>query len=391
MPTRKTKRSSTTGGRNNILGVVIVVCLIGIAYLLRQGILDLSSFGVGPEATSAPASPAGGGAAGAGEIQVFFTTPSLVYPDVAKNRTPPPYEQAIVADIDAAASSVDMATYEYNLSSISQALVRAKQRGVKVRMALDRENLDDPTMAKWAGALQGAKIPVSWEETDAFLHSKFIIIDGRVVWTGSWNATINDTYRNNNNLLRIADPQIVANYQAEFAQMAKSRFGTDKTAQTPYPRVRVGGTQAENYFSPEDGVRQHVVSWIDQASKSVDFLAFSYTSDEIGDAMIARQQAGVPVRGVFEKRNAQGIGSEFDRLAEAQVGVLADGNCYTMHDKVIIIDGRVVITGSYNFTGRAEDVNDENLLIIDDPAIAQLYEQEFERIYDQAQSPTSCQ
>jgi phosphatidylserine/phosphatidylglycerophosphate/cardiolipin synthase-like enzyme len=336
--------------------------------------------------------PGSGAAPGdTGAIQVFFTTPSLVYPDVAKNRTPPPSERAIIADIDAAASSVDMATYEYNLTSVADALVRAKKRGVKVRLALDRENLDDPAMAKWAGTVQDAKIPVSWEGTDAFLHSKFIIVDAALVWTGSWNATNNDTYRNNNNQLRITVPAIVANYQAEFAQMAAGNFSTRKKPKTPNPRVSVGGVPVENYFAPKDGVSSHVVDWIDQASQSIDFLAFSFTSDDIGDAMIVRQQAGLPVRGVFENRNAEGIGSEYERLRKAKVSVLSDGNCYTMHHKVIIIDRRVVITGSYNFTARAEDANDENLLILDDPALAEAYLKEFERVYAQAQTPTRCQ
>lgn len=390
MPARKSTRKQP-GGQNNLLGAVIVACLLGIGYLISRGVIDLSQFGIDPEVVGLPTSTAAAPPVDStGAIRAFFTTPSLVYPDVPKERRPPPYEQAIVADIDAATRSVDMATYEYNLTSISQALVRAQQRGVTVRLALDRENLDDPTMAKWAGVVQDANIPVHWEETDAFLHSKFIIIDKALVWTGSWNATINDTYRNNNNLLRITIPAIVQNYQVEFDQMADDKFGTKKAALTPNPLVRLGGERVENYFSPKDGVRQHVVSWVSKATTSIDFLAFSYTSDEIGDAMLDRLRAGVAVRGVYEKRNAQGIGSEFDRLKNAGVDVLVDGNCYTMHHKVIIIDGHIVITGSYNFTGRAEDVNDENLLIIDDPAIAQLYEQEFERVYSQAQSPTSC-
>jgi phosphatidylserine/phosphatidylglycerophosphate/cardiolipin synthase-like enzyme len=62
-----------------------------------------------------------------------------------------------------------------------------------------------------------------------------------------------------------------------------------------------------------------------------------------------------------------------------------------MHHKVIIIDRRVVITGSYNFTGRAEEVNDENVLIIDHPGIAEAYMAEFERVYAQAQSPPRCE
>ena len=61
-----------------------------------------------------------------------------------------------------------------------------------------------------------------------------------------------------------------------------------------------------------------------------------------------------------------------------------------MHHKLMIIDDRIVITGSYNFTSRAENDNDENLIIIDDPVLAQQYIAEFDRVYQQAQSPTRC-
>ncbi|EFO79376.1 phospholipase D/transphosphatidylase [Oscillochloris trichoides DG-6] len=375
-------RRSPQSTAKNILGTLIVVIILGIGYLFEQGLLDLSRFGL--ESSAPPV------ASNHQAIEVFFTTPSLIYPDVPKNRLPPPHEQAIIADIDAATRSIDMVTFEFNLSSISQALVRAKQRGVEVRLALDREELEDPVMAKWAGVVEDAGIPISWQESDAFLHSKFIIIDEQVVWMGSWNTTINDTYRNNNNLLRITIPELVANYQTEFEQMMAGRFSTSKQKSTPNPVIRYGNGQIENYFSPKEKPRQRIVEYISQARERIDFLAFSYTSDDIAQAMIERHNAGVVVRGVFEKRNAQGIGSEYPILLDAGVDVLSDGNCYTMHHKVIIIDRRIVITGSYNFTGRAEDLNDENLLIIDDPQLAELYMQEFERVFGQAERPTQC-
>jgi phosphatidylserine/phosphatidylglycerophosphate/cardiolipin synthase-like enzyme len=61
-----------------------------------------------------------------------------------------------------------------------------------------------------------------------------------------------------------------------------------------------------------------------------------------------------------------------------------------MHHKVMILDQRVVITGSYNFTRRAEEVNDENLLIIEDPGLARAFAEEFTRVYRQARVPTRC-
>jgi phosphatidylserine/phosphatidylglycerophosphate/cardiolipin synthase-like enzyme len=146
----------------------------------------------------------------------------------------------------------------------------------------------------------------------------------------------------------------------------------------------------ENYFSPQDGVAQHVVERVREAQEQIRFLTFSFTSDDIAQAMLDRQQAGVQVQGVFENRNAGGIGAEFDRLASGGADVWRDGNCYTMHHKVIIVDDATVITGSYNFTQRAEDTNDENLLIIDSPELAELYIAEFERVFAQAQNPTAC-
>jgi phosphatidylserine/phosphatidylglycerophosphate/cardiolipin synthase-like enzyme len=93
---------------------------------------------------------------------------------------------------------------------------------------------------------------------------------------------------------------------------------------------------------------------------------------------------------VFERQNATGTGSEYAKLKGGGVNVLYDGNCYILHHKIIIIDDRTVITGSYNFTGSAERDNDENLVIIDDPAIARTYLDEFNRTYAQAQTPTRC-
>jgi phosphatidylserine/phosphatidylglycerophosphate/cardiolipin synthase-like enzyme len=337
------------------------------------------------------AGPAARVETGQGAIEVFFTTPELVYPDVPRDRRPPAAERALVADLDAARATIDMASFEYNLASVSAALVRAERRGVRVRLALDREGLANPAMAKWAGAVEDAGIVVSWEESEAFLHSKFVVVDGRLVWTGSWNATINDTYRNNNNLLRIGVPAIVENYAAEFEQLAAGAFGAAKNEQTPHAAVRLPGAGVESYFSPREPVSPRVVERIARAGRSVDVLAFAFTDDAVGAALLARHAAGVPVRVVMEARNAEGSGSEYGRLRAGGVDTLEDGNCYTMHHKVIIVDRRVVITGSYNFTGRAETLNDENLLILDSPALAAAYTAEFERVYAQARVPLRCQ
>ena len=191
-------------------------------------------------------------------------------------------------------------------------------------------------------------------------------------------------------MLRFASRQIAADYTREFEQMFAGRFGTSKTSATPYPRVQLGSAHIEVYFSPEDGVAKHVLERLAAAKRSIHFMAFSYTSSAIADAMVAKVKAGLSVRGVFESQNAGGTGAAFNRLKQGGVDVLEDGNCYILHHKAIVIDARTVITGSYNFTNSAEKDNDENLVIVDDPNLARAYLDEFTRVYAQAQAPTRC-
>jgi len=325
-----------------------------------------------------------------GAIQVFFTTPALVYPDAPQQRRSSPLLGAVLADIDAGRVSVDLATFDFDIPSLADALLRAAARGVVVRLVVDSENLEAPEVSEQTGRLQRAGIAVHFDRREPFMHDKFLVVDGAVAWTGSWNMTDNDTWRNNNQMLRFASREIAADYTNEFEQLFAGRFGTSKRSATPYPQVQLGSARVEVYFSPQDGVAKHVLQRLDAAKKSIHFLTFSYTADSTAEAMVAQAQAGLQVHGVFESQNAGGTGSAFSRLRQGGVDVLEDGNCYILHHKVIIIDERTVITGSYNFTGSAEKDNDENLVIVDDPNLARAYLDEFARVYAQAQAPTRC-
>jgi phosphatidylserine/phosphatidylglycerophosphate/cardiolipin synthase-like enzyme len=207
--------------------------------------------------------------------------------------------------------------------------------------------------------------------------------------------TKNGTYRNNNNAVLITSTALAENYTAEFEEMFSGQFGPTSPADTPNPHVAITvetgegqerQVEVENYFAPEDEVAAEIIAEIEEAQSRIRFMAFTFTSDEIADAMLERAQAGVVVQGVMEERNAERDYSEYERLREVVHDVLTDGNPYIMHHKVIIIDDATVILGSYNFTGNAEDSNDENLLIIHDPEVAALFVAEFGRVYEQART-----
>src|SRR4051812_35372785 len=178
-----------------------------------------------------------------GAIRAFFTTPTLVYPDTPQQRPSSPLLAAVLADLDAARISVDLASFDFDIPAVSDALLRAAGRGVLVRLVVDSENLDTPEVSQQTGRLQRAGIAVHFDRREPFMHNKFVVVDGNVAWMGSWNVTDNDTWRNNNNMLRFASRPIAADYTNEFEQLFDGRFGTGKSSATPYPRVRVGGAQ----------------------------------------------------------------------------------------------------------------------------------------------------
>ena len=295
-------------------------------------------------------------------------------------------ENALVWLIDHAQQTIDMAVFEFNVQSVADALIRAHQRGVRVRVVYDNEHTEgDPQIDQ----LIAAGIPAVADERSALMHNKFFVFDADIVWTGSLNITENGIYRNNNNAIAIISQQLAANYTVEFEEMfIDHQFGPSSPANTPFPGTQVGDdTWVETYFSPDDQALQQLISLVNEAQQSVHFMSFSYTDYDLALAMMNRAAAGVEVAGLFETRGANTQYSECPTLLTYGLDVRLDSNPYTMHHKVIIIDGQTVAVGSFNYSTNATESNDENLLFIHNPVIAQLYEQEFYKLMGQANFP----
>ncbi len=115
-------------------------------------------------------------------------------------------------------------------------------------------------------------------------------------------------------------------------------------------------------------------------------MAFSFTSDELATAISAANDRGVLVQGVIDASQAAGNqGGEYEALLARGIDVRLDGEGGSMHHKVLVIDGVIVVTGSYNFSASAEEQNDENTLIVHDPALAEQYLDEFWRVWQFSQ------
>jgi phosphatidylserine/phosphatidylglycerophosphate/cardiolipin synthase-like enzyme len=310
---------------------------------------------------------------------VYFTNPI----DPSNTSYHGGIDESLAAAIDQARISIDMAIYDLNLWSVRDALISAHRRGVQVRVVSDSDNMDEQEIQE----LIEAGIQVLGDRRESLMHDKFVIIDRLEVWTGSLNFTTGGAYLDNNNLIRIRSSQLADDYTIEFEQMfTDDHFGTRKTPSTPHPTLSLNGSLIEAYFSPEDGTLAHILSTVNAATESIYFLAYSFTSDDLRQALISCAQSGITVAGVFDHdQYLFNTGTEYENLLNAGVDVHLDGNPRLMHHKVIIIDGQVVITGSYNFSNNAEHNNDENTLIIHNQDIAALYLAEFQQVYQNAQ------
>jgi phosphatidylserine/phosphatidylglycerophosphate/cardiolipin synthase-like enzyme len=369
-----------------VVGILVVAVVVGVAvWLLRDRLPGPTPSG--PETATKPSSsPAAANAA----YDIYFTTP--VYPDKPENRHGG-IDEHYVQFVDSATKTLDIADYDFDLENVAQATVRAKQRGVRVRMVTDSDTLTskDAAIKKALGILTSASIPIVGDERGPIMHDKFSVRDGQEIWTGSWNYTSGDTYRLNNNAVRMRSPELATMYTKEFEYMfVDKKFGPNRPKGNPNPSVDVGGMKVQLLFSPDNGVAARLAERISQAQSQIRFLAFSFTQDAMGQAVVNRAKAGVKVAGVFEKTGSETKFSEYGTMKQAGLEVYQDGNPYVMHHKVFVLDGKTTVFGSFNFSDGADKDNDENCMIVDDPTFASKFLEETDRMLALARNPSSA-
>lgn len=319
--------------------------------------------------------------------QVFFTDPTTINdPNNLAGSIP----EKLIERINAAQKSIYIAAFEFNLTPVAEALIAAKKRGVDVRWVTDDINGLEADETKDRGQfamLKKARIKIIDDGRGALMHNKFIIFDNQVVWTGSANLTVNDNFRNNNNVIVFDSPEIAAIYEREFSEMWDGQFGPRSPSTVDQQSVNLDGMPVQVLFSPEDNVLNAIIKLVESAKKSIYFMAFSYTFDDLEIAMQTRGEAGVDLKGIFETRASETEHSALPMLFCAGFPVRQDGNPGTFHHKVIIIDGKTVVTGSLNFSQNADRANDENTVIVTSTQVARLYKAEFDRRWAEARDP----
>ncbi len=316
------------------------------------------------------------------------------------------FKSKIINRINNTNYSLDIALYSFfGMDDVANAIIAAKNRGVKVRVVYDSRTTQSSMQLLLNSGIKISKRPSG---LSGIMHNKFAIFDARDatnendwIWTGSFNWTSSElNWRNN--AIEINDHNLANAFTKEFEEMwgsntddpnsANAKFGTQKLDNTPHT-FDVNGIPVSLYFSPSDNTEDKIKSTLLTADSSMYFALLIFTSDNLYNGISNRYQAGLrDIRGIIDDVNA--IGSEFTKLSA--IAQMFDYNLSnTLHHKYGIIDASypssfpAVITGSHNWSRAANEDNDENTLIIKDIYIANQYMQEFKKRYNDLGGTTS--
>lgn len=409
-------------------------------------------------------------------IQVYFNqNQASVYTDPYRqiNRYGDDLEQVIVDSINQAQTSIDIAVHELNLPHIAAALRDRAEAGVAIRVILENSystplkdrnltvlsDLDDYQQGKLTdlialvdhnhdGALSQDELAkgdalaildqahisrlddtADGSKGSGLMHHKFMVVDQRLVITGSTNWTLSgihgdftqpDSRGNANGLLVINNRSLAQVFATEFALMwgdgpdgaEDSQFGLQK----PYRAaqlVSVPGSTVEVQFSPTSktqpwstSVNGLIDKTLGQATQSIDMALFVFSEQTLANDLFQVRQRGVSIKALIDpdfayRSYSEGLDLLGLTLANHQchyearnypwpqpiatVGIpqLPEGD--KLHHKFAVMDGQTVIIGSQNWSQAANETNDENLLVIRNPTVAAHFQREFDRLYATAE------
>jgi phosphatidylserine/phosphatidylglycerophosphate/cardiolipin synthase-like enzyme len=139
--------------------------------------------------------------------------------------------------------------------------------------------------------------------------------------------------------------------------------------------------KTEIYFSLYDNPRKEIIKNINQAEAFINIAMYIFTDKEIAIPLAKARERGVKVRLYLDQDQVDYKYSQSRFLVQKGIKTRISTNNYIMHNKFAIIDNRILLTGSYNWTFSANHRNDENLMVIDDPEIIEIFQNQFEKLW----------
>ena len=322
-------------------------------------------------------------------------------------------EQVIVDFVAGARSTLDIAVQELDSEPIAQAVLDARWRGVSVNLFLEQDylrsplrlskGLPAPPKARSGESAEDALRRVQWGDDETSLaanrkilsallrsdvevkgdfnpqifHQKFALRDYRdrrpaargrpALLSGSANFTTTDTHRNLNHVFVFNSNAVCREYDTEFAELRQGRFGRQIHGDVPQV-FGLGGIPAKVLFAPEHTPELEIMKQMLKGSREVVFAIFTFAgSSGIDDTMLALARSGMKIRGVVDRDQASHGWAAPKTMKHANLSLFQPkkmSGVRKLHHKLMVIDERIVVAGSFNYTAPANDYNDENIFVL---------------------------
>lgn len=313
------------------------------------------------------------------------------------------FSDIVIEEINKAKEEIFVAMYSFSITEIRDAIKEAADRGVKVKIIYNTSrklNFEEFT-AGLEDAFEVVYLPMFKEPDDNYhMHHKFMIIDPEldtgVLLTGPWNWSYLQEDLDPNILMKIKDPEIISAYMSEIIRLSRGNFGYAKFRDLIYiPWAKkityASGENVEIWFSPgrkENSIETRIVDLILDARESIDIGVTIFDSHTIAKYLLDKAQNGVKVRIVVnattmdeEDSMIPWLKNKIEEYDLENLEIYAGGTLPTegepefsiFHHNNLIIDNKIVLTGTGNWTFGGFYFNDENTLIYFSPDIAEKF------------------
>ena len=327
------------------------------------------------------------------EISVFFS-PSKKLPE------------AIEQALDSATETIDLAIYSFSDTRTQTKIRDAAERGVTVRVILHNAKGESKTATKLEG--YGADV----RYVTKVMHHKFVIVDSARLLTGSSNWSRSAYSRYDEDLLRFVDEPELAAFQSEFdhiwnnaKEYGVKRFDDQRkpgnsgcenvyfTSANLEPYLYRGSPTFRTKVSLDDGVcGNRMIEAIEASKKGIKIATAHYRRHDLHDALLRAMKRGVQVEVLLDQQErhpdststSNALYDEALALAGAEVRYKVYSRCWNfrtalqMHCKYMIVDERLVLTGSLNWSENAELKTFENLVVVTDFDVVAKYVDRFQ-------------
>lgn len=320
-------------------------------------------------------------------------------------------EQVIVDFLDGARTSLDIAVQELDSEPIAQAILNARWRGVSVNLFLEQDYLRSPLRGKppKAPAPKPGETPeqalkrVQWDEDETDLaanrrilaallrsdievkgdfnpkifHQKFVLRDYRngratspgnpALLSGSANFTLTDTHRNLNHVFVFGSSSVCRQYELEIEQLKLGRFGREIHGDVPKV-FDLGGIPTKVLFAPVHTPELEIMKQMLKGEHEVYFAIFTFAgSSGIDDTMLSLARGGMTITGAVDRGQAAQGWAAPKTMSDPHISLFQPtkaSGVRKLHHKLMVIDERIVVAGSFNYTEPANDYNDENIFVL---------------------------